>query len=261
MIMRTRMCLLCETAGPSKPENHLCDDCIEQGKSYSRLRKRRPRRRKKKKQSFWLFFVSLDQRIVNEIRFRFEKRFSKTEPYTEDEKDFIQQLFLSSVRAQKRYNPGHGSMATLHTFINRSFDRHIKYLDRTRLTDSRAVNLYAEDPEPVYEADWFFVTSSMRHEHYRQLNGERKYYQKPPHFNLGLDIECFAQERWGDASSLRLRTAETLLTFTRHQRTVFEFLIAGHTQQQIADKLGKSQSWAGRHVRKIRDQFLNDSKQ
>lgn len=203
----------------------------------------------------------MDQKIVDEVRFRFQKRFSKTEPYTEDEKDFVQQLLLSYVKAQKRYEPNHASTANLYTFINRSFDRHIKYLDRTRLTDSRAVNLYAEDPESVHETDWFFVTSGMRHEHYRPLNVERKYYQKPPHFNLGLDIICFVEERWADASSLRIRTAEILQTFSRHQRSAFELMIAGHTQKEIADKLGKSQSWAGRQVRKIRAQFLNDSKQ
>ena len=262
MIMRTRTCLLCETTGPSKPENHLCDDCIEQGRQYKRLRKRKPRRRrKKKKTSTWISFIGMDQKIVDEVRMRFKIRFSKTEPYTEDEKDFVQQLFLTYVKAQKRYDPSHTSAANLYTFVNRSFDRHIKYLDRTRLTDSRAVNLYAEDPGPVDEADWFFVTSKMRHEHYRQLNGERKYYHKPPHFNLGLDITCFAEERWADASSLRIRTAEILQTFSSHQRSAFELMIAGHTQKEIADKLGKSQSWAGRQVRKIRAQFLNDSKQ
>jgi FixJ family two-component response regulator len=78
---------------------------------------------------------------------------------------------------------------------------------------------------------------------------------------LGLDIICFVEERWADASSLRIRTAEILQTFSRHQRSAFELMIAGHTQKEIADKLGKSQSWAGRQVRKIRAQFLNDSKQ
>jgi RNA polymerase sigma factor (sigma-70 family) len=197
----------------------------------------------------------MDPRIVDEVRFRFQERFSKTEPYTEDEKDFVQQLFLTTVKARKRYDPGHASAATLYTFINRSLDRHIKYLDRTRLTDSRAVDLYAEDPEPVYEADYFCVRTSMRHEHYRQLNGERQYYQKPPHFNLGLDIACFAAEPWGDASSLRLRTTEILQTLSGHQRSAFELLIAGHTQKEIADTLEKSTSWAKRQAKHIRTQF------
>lgn len=253
--MRTQACLLCETEGPSRPENHLCDDCIEQGKLYARLRKRNPRRRKKKNQNFWLSFIGLDQRIVDEIRFRFKKRFSKTEPDTEDEKDFVQQLFLTSVKARKRYNPNHASTANLYTFINRSLDRHTRYLDRTRLSDSRAVNLYAEDPEAVHETDWFFVTSDMRHEHYRQLNGERKYSQKPPHFNLGLDITCFAEEPWADASSLRQRTTEKLQLLSSTQRMIFELLVTGHTQEEIADNLGLSQGWISSQANSVRHRF------
>ena len=254
--MNTRTCLLCETTGPSRPDNHLCDDCIEQGKLYARLRKRKPRRRRKKKErSLWISFIGMDPRIVDEVRFRFQERFSKTEPYTEDEKDFVQQLFLTYVKARKRYDPGHASAANLYTFINRSFDRHIKYLDRTRLTDSRAIALYAEEPEPVYEADYFCIRTSMRHEHYRQLNGQRHYYQKPPHFNLGLDIACFAAEQWTDVNSLRSRTAETLQTLSGHQLSAFELLIAGHTQKDVAEVLEKSTSWLKRQAKYIRIQF------
>ena len=254
--MRTQTCLLRKDASPSTTENYSGDDCIEQGWQHKRLRKRKPRRqRKKKKPSLWISFIGMDQRIVDEVRFRFQERFSKTEPYTEDEKDFVQQLFLTYVKAQKRYDPGHGSAANLYTFINRSFDRHIKYLDRTRLTDSRAVNLYAEDPESVHETDCFFVTSDMRHEHCRQLNDERKYYQKPPHFNLGLDITCFAEEQWADASSLRLRATEKLQSLSGTQRTIFELLVTGHTQKQIADHLGLSQGWISYQVNTVRHQF------
>lgn len=254
--MTTEKCLICKTNVISKPENHLCDDCIEQGKLYARLRKRKPRRRRKKKEpSLWISFIGMDPKIVDEIRFRFQKRFSKTEPYTEDEKDFVQQLFLTYVKTRKRHNPGHTPAANLYTFINRSFDRHIKYLDRTRLTDSRAIDLYAEEPKLVYEADYFCVRTSMQYERYRQLNGERKYYQKPPHFNLGLDITCFAEERWGDGSSLRIRTAETLQTLSSLQRSAFELLIAGHTQVDIAETLNKSTSWVKRQAKQIRTQF------
>lgn len=85
-------------------------------------------------------------------------------------------------------------------------DRHTKYIDRTRLTDSPVVYLYAEDPKPVYEADLFFRITDMAYEHYRQKNGERKYSRKPPRFSLRLDMACFAEEPWGDGSSLKLRT-------------------------------------------------------
>lgn len=197
----------------------------------------------------------MDPKIVDEVRFRFQARFDKTEPYTEDEKDFVQQLFLTYVKGRKRYDPGHASAANLYTFINRSFDRHIKYLDRTRLTSSRAVNLYAEDPEPIYEADDFFVRTSMRYEHYRKLNDERKYYQKPPHFNLGLDIICFAEEQWADSSSLKLRSTEKLQPLNRTQHAIFELLIASHTQAKIAVKQGLSQSWISYQVNTIRHQF------
>ncbi len=253
--MRTRTCLLCRDASPSASENHLCDECIEQGKHYAALKKKRRRRRKKKKRDFWLPFISLDQRIVDEVRFRFKKRFSHSDPRTDDEEDFIQHLFLSYVKARNRYNPRHTSAASLQTFFNRALDRNIKYFDRTRLTSSPEVRLYADQPGSVYEADWFFVATDMKHEYYRQQNGERKYSRKPPHFNLGLDMAFFAEEIWADASSLRLRTTETLQTLSEDQRSAFELLIAGHTQKEIANNLDKSKSWVKRRAKHIRIQF------
>lgn len=92
--MTTRKCLICKTTEPSKPENHLCNDCLKPVKGIQYTEQ--------------VFGSKISNHLMAKMNWIGKIHRLKRA----DREDILQELFITALEARNRYISGRASLTT-----------------------------------------------------------------------------------------------------------------------------------------------------
>jgi len=219
--MNTRTCLICETAGPSKPENHLCDDCIEPVKG---IRYTERVFGKKISDHLWV-------KMNWVCRIHHIKR--------DDKEDVLQDLIIEALHARNRYIPGESSLTTY-------VKTHIGY----KAAD--IVRKKYNAPKQAHRQELLGIAAAD--EQYRYSVDRNKPFKPLTIVTNGVLQELAADGHEHDMPE-KMDIDVIRTTLTPKQQQVSELLEDGKTHQQIADIMGIKRPTASKYVKELRRKF------
>lgn len=216
-----RKCLMCNEGTPSKPENHLCDDCLKPVKG-----------------------ISLSERGVGKAIS--DHILSKANQLTKtyglqagDKEAMMQDLTLKALKVLKTCKP---KTATETTYIKISLENCSADIATEVKNAPRHAN--AEDTLQIAEMD----------DRYRKnKNPEGPY--RPLTISTGIVLEQLAVNDHEYILPLKMDIESVFPTFTSRQRHIAYMLEDGMTQEKIAEKLGIAQQNVNKQIMKIRTIF------
>ena len=225
--MTERICLLCKTTGPSKPENHLCNECLKPVKGISYTEQ--------------VFGIKISNHLM--VKMNWVGRIHRLK--RPDREDILQELSIRALEAKKRYISG---SASLSTYVKTQIGYRAVDLARERYNASK--QLHREEAFQIIEVDDF---------HRDHLNRRKSF--KPLTMVTGKILEEFAADSHEHDIPEKIDIETIWPSLTEKQQRIVTFLEDGKTHQQIADRMGIRRSTVTRHVSRLKKKFEKLGKQ